>query len=173
MIRDFIDEYERYRILGDKAIRQVPDEALNQSVYADGNSVAVIVRHISGNLISRFTDFLTSDGEKPWRDRETEFAEVQYDRQQVEEMWARGWQVLQSELGALSDDDLNRSVAIRGQSLTVHQALCRSLAHTAMHVGQIILLARLLHQGEWQWLSIPKGQSAQYNLNPTMEKRPQ
>ena len=172
MLKDFLDEYERYKIIGDRALAQVPDAALNHSLGAETNSVAQIVRHISGNLQSRFTDFLTSDGEKPWRDRETEFAAVQYDRQQMNELWAAGWDVLFRELQALNDEDLARQVTIRGVPLRVHEALCRSLAHIASHVGQIVLLARLLHEGEWQWLSIPKGQSQQYNLNPTMEKRP-
>jgi hypothetical protein len=173
MLKDFIDEYERYRLLGEKALKQIPDEALNQSLGGESNSAAVIVRHISGNLVSRFTDFLTSDGEKPWRDRESEFADAQYDRREVEEMWGRGWGVLRSALAALGDADLGRRVTIRGQPLSVHEALCRSLAHTASHVGQIVLVARVLHRGEWQSLSIPKGQSAQYNQNPTMEKKPE
>lgn len=172
MLRDFLGEYERYKIIGERALAQIPAEALNYIPYPEGNSAAMIVRHISGNFLSRFTDFLTADGEKPWRDREAEFAAVQYDRQQMNELWAQGWEVLFAELRALNEADLASQVTIRGVALTVHEALCRSLAHVAMHIGQIILLARLLRQGEWQWLSIPKGQSAQYNLNPTLEKRP-
>ena len=171
MLKDFLDEYERYKVMGERALQQVPDADLNRILYVDGNSAAMLVRHISGNLRSRFTDFLTTDGEKPWRDRETEFAAVEYDRQEMEALWAQGWEVLLRELQALHDVDLSLSVTIRGKALTVHEALCRSLAHVAMHVGQLILLARLLHQGEWQWISIPKGQSADYNLNPTMEKK--
>lgn len=172
MLKDFLDEYERYQLTAAKALQQVSDDALNQQLGPDLNSLAMLVRHISGNLRSRFTDFLTTDGEKPWRDRDSEFAEIVYTRQQVDQMWAEGWSVLFQEVGALTDADLTRTVTIRGVSLTVHEALCRSLAHVAMHVGQIILLARLLHQGEWQWLSIPKGGSQQYNQNPTLEKRP-
>ena len=171
MLKDFLDEYERYKVMGERALQQIPDADLNRILYVDGNSAAMLVRHISGNLRSRFTDFLTTDGEKPWRDRETEFAAVEYDRQEMEALWAQGWEVLLRELQALHDVDLSLSVTIRGKALTVHEALCRSLAHVAMHVGQLILLARLLHQGEWQWISIPKGQSADYNLNPTMEKK--
>jgi hypothetical protein len=171
MLKDFLDEYERYKVVGERALQQIPAAELNRILYANGNSAAMLVRHISGNLRSRFTDFLTTDGEKPWRDREAEFAVVEYDRQQVDEMWAQGWEVLFREVSALSEADLSLSVTIRGKSLTVHEALCRSLAHVAMHIGQIILLARLFQQGEWQWISIPRGQSAQYNLNPTKEKR--
>lgn len=171
MLKDFLDEYERYKVMGERALQQIPDADLNRVLYVDGNSAAMLVRHISGNLRSRFTDFLTTDGEKPWRDRETEFATVSYDRREMDELWEQGWEVLLRELSAMHDVDLSLSVTIRGKSLTVHEALCRSLAHVAMHVGQLILLARLLHQGEWQWISIPKGQSADYNLNPTMEKK--
>jgi hypothetical protein len=141
-------------------------------VAPNGNSIAMLVRHLGGNLASRFTDFLTADGEKPWRNRDDEFADGVYSRAEVDEAWRAGWDVLRRELAALTDADLERQVTIRGQGLTVHAALCRSLAHAAMHVGQIILLARIVATDEWKWISIPKGQSQQYNQNPTLEKRP-
>jgi hypothetical protein len=170
MIKDFADEYRRYRAIGEKAIVQVSDEALNQALGPDNNSIAIIVRHISGNLISRFTDFLTSDGEKDWRDRDSEFGDVKYAKQEVDQMWARGWSVLEGQLTALKDEDLQKMVSIRGNPLTVHEALCRSLAHTSSHVGQIVLLAKILSGGNWKSISIPKGTSHEYNQNPTMEK---
>ncbi len=172
MIRDFTSEYARYRNIGEKAISQVSDEALNEVLGADNNSIAIIVRHISGNLLSRFTDFLNSDGEKPWRNRDSEFQNARYDRREVVRMWTEGWAVLESELSKLCDDQLQQHVYIRGQSWTVHDALCRSLAHVSYHVGQIVLLARILSAGNWQWISIPKGRSHEYNLNPTKEKKP-
>ena len=172
MISDFVDEYHRYRVLGEKAMAQVSDDALNLRITDDGNSIAMIVRHVGGNLASRFTDFLTDDGEKPWRVRDEEFETRAYARAEVQEWWARGWDVLERTLGALGDGDLGRAVRIRGQSLTVHAALCRSLSHVAYHVGQIVLLARGSSGEAWQSLSIPKGQSAEYNRNPTREKRP-
>ena len=139
----------------------------------DGNSIAMIVRHIGGNLASRFTNFLTEDGEKPWRNRDGEFADGAFTRADVDEAWRAGWTTLERELAKLTDDDLERIVTIRGQELTVHAALCRSLAHVAMHVGQIILLARMLATPRMADRSaFPKGQSQQYNLNPTLEKRP-
>src|ERR1044071_1204468 len=101
MIQNFLKEYQSYRRIGEKALAQVSDEALNRVIGTDNNSVAVIVRHISGNLRSRFTDFLTSDGEKPWRDRDSEFADVTYDRQAVERMWADAFELVEQELGAL------------------------------------------------------------------------
>lgn len=171
-VKDFIDEYARYRAMGEKALEQVSEDALNRVVAPNGNSIAMIVRHMGGNLASRFTDFLTTDGEKPWRNRDDEFADGVYSRAVVDEAWATGWEVLESELKKLTDDDLERLVTIRNQELTVHAALSRSLAHASMHVGQIILLARILASHEWRWISIPKGQSQQYNQNPTLEKGP-
>jgi uncharacterized damage-inducible protein DinB len=172
MIKNFIDEYTRYRLLGEKTMAQVSDEDLNRVIGEGTNSIAMIVRHISGNLISRFTDFLTTDGEKPWRNRESEFEEVEYTREQVDQLWSQGWQALEAELAALTDADLDKQITIRGQAHTVHEALCRSLAHVALHTGQIILLGRIMTGGDWKWLTIPKGKSEQYNRNPTMEKRP-
>jgi uncharacterized damage-inducible protein DinB len=173
MLQDFADEYERYKLIGQKALAQIPDEGLNQLLGAETNSAAMLVRHISGNFCSRFTDFLTSDGEKPWRNREAEFEQREYSRQEVEELWAKGWAALESQLAQLSDADLQKEARIRGQALTVHEALARSIAHLAYHIGQIVLLARLLATSQWQWISIPKGQSQQYNLRPMLEKKPQ
>jgi uncharacterized damage-inducible protein DinB len=172
MLKNFVDEYESYNIIGQNALAQVPDELLNKVLGADNNSIAVIVRHISGNLISRFTDFLTSDGEKSWRDRDSEFAERAYSREELNEIWAKGWQVVFTTLGELSDDDLTKEITIRGQQFSVHEALSRSIAHIAYHTGQIVLLARIFNDGDWQWISVPKGKSQEYNQNPTMEKRP-
>ena len=171
-VQDFIDEYERYRIAAEKALAQVSDDALNRILAPNGNSVAMIVRHVGGNLMSRFTDFMKSDGEKPWRDRDSEFAEGPFSRAEIMQVWNNGWGVTENEVRKLTDADLTRKVQIRGQDLTVHEALCRSIAHVATHTGQIVLLARILATGEWKWISIPKGQSRQYNENPTLEKRP-
>ncbi len=173
MIKDFIDEYERYRISGEKAIDQVSDDGLNHVTGHDNNSIAVIIRHISGNLVSRFTDFLRSDGEKPWRNRDSEFEDVEYSRDELHQIWDKGWEVLNAQLSELSDADLQRKVFIRGQEFTVHGALSRSLAHTAYHIGQIVLLARILKGGDWAWISIPRGKSQEYDQNPTNEKKPQ
>jgi hypothetical protein len=171
-VKDFVDEYVRYQQLGEKAVAQASDDGLNRVVAPDGNSIAVLVRHVSGNLVSRFTDFLTSDGEKPSRDRDGEFAGGAFARAEIDAAWKRGFGVVFGELAKMSDADLARAVSIRGVSLTAHEALCRSVAHTAMHTGQIILLARIVAPGDWQTLSIPRGQSKQYNANPTKEKAP-
>ena len=161
LVNDFLLEYRRYRALGEKAMAQVSDDALNQVPVADGNSIAMIARHLSGNLVSRFTDFLTTDGEKPWRNRDGEFADGRIPRADVDRIWKTGFDLVEQELGALPDDALSRTVTLRGASLSVHEALCRSIAHAASHVGQIVLLAKIAAGSDWKTLSIPKGQSAQ------------
>jgi hypothetical protein len=171
-ITDFIDEYRRWRLAAEKAIAQVPDDQLNRILSKDGNSVAMLMRHVGANLSSRFTDYVTSDGEKPWRDRDGEFAEGPFTRADAEVVWSKGWDVLNDSLAPLTDKDLDRLVVVRRQSLTVHASLTRSLSHVANHCGQIILLARLVATDEWQWISIPKGGSRAYNENPTLEKSP-
>src|ERR1043166_4255811 len=172
LIDDFRAEYQRYRILGERAIAQLPDEALDIVPAPDGNSVSMIVRHVSGNLVSRFTDFLTTDGEKPDRDRDREFEVRSYTRREVNDLWSAGWTVLERQLAALNDDDLGALVTIRRQPLSVHAALARSLAHVAYHVGQLVLLGRM-HAGEsWRSLSIPRGQSESYNQSAFAERAP-
>jgi Protein of unknown function (DUF1572). len=172
MIEDFRGEYRRYRELGERALAQMSDAALNHVPTAEGNSAAMIVRHIGGNFVSRFTDFLTTDGEKPDRDRDREFDEREYSRAEMNAVWVKGWMVLETTLAGLTDAHFTRTVTIRGQPLTVSAALCRSLAHVAYHVGQLVLLARVSADTAWQSLSIPRGASAAYNAAPTREKRP-
>ena len=168
--KDFLDEYNRYRVLGEKAIAQAPDDALNHVPVGEGNSIGMIVRHVSGNLASRFTDFLSADGEKPWRNRDDEFADATFTRVQIEANWKSGFDVVDREVGGLTDTQMSQMVAIRGVSLSVHEALCRSIAHVAMHTGQIVLLAKIAAGPGWKSLSIPKGGSAAYNQNPQLEK---
>jgi uncharacterized damage-inducible protein DinB len=156
-------EYRRYQRLGEESIRQLDAEALVRQPPGDGNSVAAIVWHVAGNLRSRFTDFLTTDGEKPWRDRESEFAPRAVSVADVRGKWDEGWNVLLETLSTLSDADLSRTVTIRGQSLSVLDALQRSVTHASYHVGQIVFLARSLRGKRWEWLSIPPGKSDEYN----------
>jgi len=164
-------EFRRYQRLGEESLRQLDAEALVRQPPGDGNSVAAIVWHIAGNLRSRFTDFLTTDGEKPWRDRESEFALRAVSATDVRAKWDEGWNVLLHTLSTLSDADLSRTVTIRGQALSVLDALHRSVTHTSYHVGQIVFLARSLRGKRWEWLTIPPGQSDAYNQNPDREKR--
>lgn len=173
MVMDAIrGEYRRYRSLGEGALAQLGDEDLYRVLGEDGNSIAVLIRHLGGNLRSRFTDFLASDGEKPWRDRDGEFLQPDQDRQALMDDWQRGWQVLETSLADLDDSRLAQEIVIRGQTLTVIEALQRSLAHVAYHVGQIVLLARWQKGKAWKSLSIPRGDSAQYNSNPNRERPP-
>jgi hypothetical protein len=163
-------EYRRYKKLGDSAFTQAADDQLGSVIAAGANSIAAIVWHVSGNLASRFTDFLTSDGEKPWRDRESEFARRDVPRAELLEKWEQGWAILLGALADLTDADLEREVTIRGVGLSVIDALTRSLAHASYHVGQIVFLAKTLRGGDWQSLSIPPGMSAAYNQRPDREK---
>jgi Protein of unknown function (DUF1572) len=170
-ITDFIDEYRRWRLAAEKAIEQVPDDQLNRVLSKDGNSVAMLMRHVGGNLSSRFSDFLVADGEKPWRDRDGEFTEGPFGRADAQALWSKGWDTLDAELTPLTDADLTATVTVRGQPMTVHSALTRSLSHIANHCGQIIILARIL-SSDWQWITIPKGKSREYNANPIHERPP-
>lgn len=167
----FEAEYGRYRNMGRGAIEQLESREL-VSRSGSGNSAATIVWHVAGNLESRFTDFLTSDGEKPWRDREGEFEAREAGRDEALARWEQGWTVLFDALAGLSDDDLTRTVTIRGVPHRVDEALLRSLAHAALHVGQIVHIGKTLLGDRWRWLTIPPGGTAEYNRNPGMEKGP-
>ena len=161
-------EYQRYKSLGEGTFRQLSVEELVAD-SAGANSIAMIVWHIAGNLESRFTDFLTTDGEKPWRNRDSEFEPRSPSRDEIEEKWDRGWRVLFGSLQELTDDDLGRTVIIRGVSMGVDEALLLSVAHAAHHVGQIVYLGKCFRGDSWESLSIPRGKSAEYNPNPGFE----
>ena len=166
MIESIRAEYVRYKALAEAAIGQLSDADLAAQSAAGSNSIVVICWHMSGNLQSRFTDFLTSDGEKPWRRREEEFAVRTATRAELLAKWVQGWDVLLNTLAELTDADLERTVTIRRQPLRVHDALHRSLAHAAYHVGQIVYIAKSLRGAQWKSLSIPPGQSDAYNRAP-------
>jgi len=165
-------EYLRYKSLGEKTIDQLSYEELVVHGSPESLSIATIVWHIAGNLQSRFTDFLTSDGEKPWRDRESEFLHREVSRADLVEKWEAGWSAVLDALAPLSDADLARSITIRGVPLTIAEALHRSLAHTSYHVGQMTYIGKMLKGEEWMYLSIPPGGSSAYNANPVLEKGP-
>ena len=162
-------EYKRYKALADAAIGQAGDEELVQTGPGGSNSIDMLIRHIAGNLQSRFTDFRTSDGEKPWRDRDDEFEPAALTRQELIGRWEEAWGALLTTLGALSDADLPSTVTVRRQPLRIDEALHRSLAHTAYHVGQIVYLAKAMRGESWRNLSIPRGASRAYNQAPTNE----
>jgi len=169
LIESISAEYRRYKALAEAALEQVPEAALSQPGPSGGNSLATICWHVAGNLESRFTDFLLSDGEKPWRQREEEFAARHVSHAELMAKWNRGWDVLFDTFAALTDADLAKSITIRGQALSVREALHRSLAHTCYHVGQIVYVAHAIRGRDWRYLSIPPGQSDTYNANPTDE----
>jgi uncharacterized damage-inducible protein DinB len=162
-------EYVRYKTMAEAAIRQLDDAQLAAHTSENSNSIATICWHLAGNLKSRFTDFLTSDGEKPWRHREEEFQRRTVTKAELLEKWEDGWTALLGALTTLNDEQLHGTITIRGQSLEVHEALNRSLAHLAYHVGQIVYIAKSLRGSEWNYLSIPPGKSDEYNRNPTGE----
>jgi len=155
--------FEYYKSLGEKAMDQTPDEALWWIADEKSNSISVIVKHLHGNMLSRWTDFLTSDGEKPWRNRDGEFDETIKSRDEVIALWEEGWKCLFEALHGLKHDDLEKTVYIRNMGQSVEDAIIRQLAHYAYHVGQIVYLARLTNKGDWISLSIPKDTSAVYN----------
>jgi hypothetical protein len=147
----------------DKAIAQLPDEKLHIALDPNTNSIAVIMKHVAGNLLSRWTDFLTTDGEKPWRHRDDEFVDSFATRDELTAFWESGWQCVFGSLSGLSAADAGRTVVIRGEPLTVPLAVGRSLAHCGYHVGQIVLIARILAGDEWTTITIPRGASAEFN----------
>jgi uncharacterized damage-inducible protein DinB len=157
------DEFTRYKALGEAAIAQLDDDELGLIGSDGGNSIVAIVWHVAGNLESRFADFRTSDGEKPWRDRDDEFVLRTVTKSALFEKWERGWRALLAAISELTDADLLQTVTIRRQQLRIDQALQRSLAHTSYHIGQIVFLAKQIRSGGWRCLSIPLGGSAAHN----------
>jgi uncharacterized protein DUF1572 len=160
-------EFRRAKTLADGAMAQITSAQFFAAPSENDNSVAVIVKHVGGNLLSRWTDFLTSDGEKPGRNRDTEFEVTTDDtRELLMRQWEAGWATLFSAIEPLSDPDLERTVTIRGEPLTVLQALNRQLTHYSYHVGQIVYVAKHYAGSSWRSLSIPKGKSAEFNARP-------
>ncbi|HET6889717.1 MAG TPA: DUF1572 family protein [Pyrinomonadaceae bacterium] len=163
-LEDAIASYRAYKKLADKALAQLTADEFFVTLDQESNSVAVIMKHIAGNMFSRWTDFLTTDGEKPDRNRDMEFViEPQTTKADVMDYWERGWQRTLETLESLKPEDLMRTVTIRGEAHTVVQALNRQLAHYPYHIGQIVFLAKHFRSSEWRSLSIPKNKSAEFN----------
>lgn len=171
LLGELKDAYRAQKRLGDGALAQLEDADVNARPDPLANSVAVIVKHLHGNMLSRWTDFLTSDGEKPERRRDEEFEEERATVAQVRAWWDEAWRVAFAELDALGPADLGRSVTIRGEPHSVPRALLRQLTHTAQHVGQIVLLAKHARGEEWRTLSIPRGGTAQFNRDKGFDPR--
>jgi Protein of unknown function (DUF1572) len=163
VIDAIIKRFQAHKEMAEKAFGQISDAQLHQPLDENTNSIAVIAKHMSGNLRSRFTDFLTSDGEKPDRDRDSEFVDDIPDRPAFLAMWEAGWQCLFDAISPLTDSDLNKTINIRGEPHSVIDALLRQLSHHSYHTGQIVQLARYLAKDKWTVLTIPRGGSRQFN----------
>lgn len=157
-----IKQFEYYRLLGEKTFLQLNDDALFKQCNNESNSIAVIVNHLSGNMLSRWTDFLTSDGEKPWRKRDNEFEDEIKTRSDLIEYWDKGWKCVLDTLNSLTESDLEKTIYIRNQGHTVTDAINRQLAHYAYHIGQIVYIGKM-YSNKWDSLSIPKGKSNDFN----------
>jgi Protein of unknown function (DUF1572) len=160
-----LKQFEYYKMLGEKTIAQVSDEQLFWQFNPESNSIAGIVKHLWGNMLSRWTDFLTTDGEKPWRDRDAEFENDLKTRADVLEKWEAGWACLFEALRPLTEADLGREIYIRNMGHSVTEAINRQLAHYAYHVGQIVFIGKMARNDQWTSLSIPRGNSQVYNAD--------
>lgn len=158
-----IKQFEYYKLLADKAIEQVPGDQLHWQFNEESNSIAVIMKHMYGNMLSRWTDFMTTDGEKEWRNRDSEFENDAMPREELLQKWNEGWDCLFNALRPLREKDLSHIIYIRNQGHTVLEAINRQLAHYPYHVGQIVFIAKMIVGPGWNSLSIPKGRSATFN----------
>ena len=175
-IKDSIDLFRYYKNLAERAMAQCPDAALFATLDAESNSISVIVKQMSGNMRSRWSDFLTTDGEKPDRNRDTEFEEPPKTRAELLELWERGWKCVFDALQPLTDADVGRTVTIRNEPHSVMQAINRQVAHYSHHIGQILFLAKHLtftSTGKWQSLSVPRGQSKQFTADVAAGRKSQ
>ena len=161
-LKDAIKRFKYYKELGDKTFEQITDDAFFYQPSSESNSIAVIVQHMYGNMLSRWTNFLTEDGEKEWRKRDAEFEQITCSKQDIVSFWNEGWNCLLKTLESLTPEDLTKTITIRTEPLLVYDAILRQLAHYPYHVGQIVYLGRLSKNEEWVSLSIPKGDSAVY-----------
>jgi hypothetical protein len=168
-LRIVIERFKSVKSLGDKTINQLSEEEIHWTYNNESNSVAIIVRHLSGNMVSRWTDFLTSDGEKEYRNRDQEFNDDISSKSELMSVWEKGWKVLFDTLTSLSEQDLLKNIYIRGEGHLVIDAIERQMAHYAYHIGQIVYIGKQLKDNNWKCLSIPKGKSEEY-LKEMLEK---
>ncbi|MCD8529231.1 MAG: DUF1572 domain-containing protein [Chitinophagales bacterium] len=164
-LKQTIKLFEYYKSLGEKTFEQVDEKELFWQFNEESNSIAVIVNHLQGNMKSRWTDFLTTDGEKEWRNRDQEFEDVIKDKETLLQKWNEGWECLFSALESVNESNIDTIVYIRNQAHTISDAVNRQLAHYAYHVGQIVLLGKMCAGNNWTSLSIPKGKSTDFNQN--------
>jgi hypothetical protein len=169
-----LKQFRYYKMLGDRTFEQLSDDDIHWRFYDGGNNISIIVKHMVGNMLSRWTNFLDEDGEKLWRQRDQEFMDTYNTKRDMISEWNKGWQCLFDALASITGKHLERIIYIRNQGHTVSEALNRQLAHYAYHVGQIVLMGKNIKSDEWQSLSIPKGGSESYNFkkfNKDKEKR--
>ena len=162
-LQSVINRFNIHKELGDKTFEQLTEKDFHFQPNEESNSIAIIIQHIAGNLLSRWTDFLTADGEKEWRNRDTEFNDQNLTKEQLLELWEKGWDCCLNSLKSLKEDDLMKTVYIRSEALIAIDAINRQLAHYPSHVGQIIYIGKIIKNKNWQSLSIAKGQSDAYN----------
>ncbi len=156
-------QFEYYKMLGEKTFNQVTEEKLFWQINSESNSIAAISKHLSGNMLSRWTNFLTSDGEKEWRNRDAEFENNIHSKDELIKQWNKGWNCLFEAIQSLTDNDLEKEIYIRNMGHTVIEAINRQLAHYSYHVGQIVFLGKVINGENWKSLSVPKGKSKEYN----------
>jgi hypothetical protein len=157
------NQFKQCKMLAEKAIDQVPDEKLDWQYNPETNSIAVIVKHLAGNMRSRFTEFYTSDGEKKWRNRDSEFENEKLSRERIKALWDEGWDCLFQVLNELTPADLSKIIVIRNEEHTVVDAINRQLTHYASHIGQIIFIAKMVLDSQWKTLTIPRNKSREFN----------
>lgn len=171
LLASYQKQFAYYRFLGEGAMRQLSDEELFRDDAAGSNSIAVIVKHLSGNMKSRWTDFLTTDGEKPWRDRDDEFIVDFTTREELEQHWSSGWEVMEKAVNGITPEQLETIIYIRNEGHNVAEAMNRQLAHYAHHIGQIVIMGKLMKGESWQSLSLPKGASKAFNAGKFAEEK--
>ena len=164
-LTSIIKQFQYYKLLGDKTFDQISNADIHWQYNEDTNSIAIIVKHIAGNMLSRWTNFLTEDGEKSWRHRDEEFVDTYATKEGIIASWENGWQCLFNAIETLTEDDLEIIIYIRNQGHTATEAINRQIAHYAYHIGQIVFLGKMITGNEWKSLSIPKGESTTYNKN--------
>lgn len=158
-----LHQFQFYKSLGDKTFAQLDDEKLFWQYNEESNSIANIIKHVSGNMLSRWTNFLTEDGEKSWRNRDEEFETFKTSKEELIQIWEKGWTCLFEALASLKEEDLDRTILIRNEAHTVTEAINRQLAHYPYHIGQIVFIGKMCSRETWNSLSIPKGNSVAFN----------
>lgn len=163
-LNSIIKQFQYYKLLGDKTFKQLNDKDIHWQFNFESNSIAIITKHIVGNMLSRWTNFLTEDGEKEWRHRDVEFEDTYTTKEDMLMAWEKGWQCLFDAIKPLTENELEKIIYIRNQGHTVTEAINRQLSHYAYHVGQLVFVGKMIKGEDWESLSIPKGESTSYNI---------